>query len=437
MRNKKATFYLWVSSCYFILYGCQSASNLLHTTFVHTPISQTKQEKVLQKCDFQQASLFAKENKSPFIRDVELGLLSFYQKDLSRSKRYFQDAIDIYRKNENKPLVAFSDYLVFDYNGEGYDKVFLHNYNALNYLLEADLENARVETKNSDFIQQKERRKFYEKIKAFQESSPKDARCQSILNRYEKLFAHVNPAHNPYQNPFAYYLSALLYEEAGLYDEALIDIKNALQFYPDSKLLKKRLECYKQGSDAKVSRMEIFVDIGKSPVKREDRIAVNISKDKSQKLYFPSFVLYISDITKLVVVDEINKVVAESSLISDINAIKINAFKRQLPAMVEKIFHETLKEVAGDVLSQTTSFAPFYKMISVIYSHNNALTWASLPQRIDVLSFVPVEGRRYVLEARGEDGHVFDSVELSVNCQKKLKNCYRHFLIREKQFCRK
>ncbi len=45
----------------------------------------------------------------------------------------------------------------------------LTNYSALNYLLMGELENAKVETKNSNFIQENERHKFYDKIEKFKE----------------------------------------------------------------------------------------------------------------------------------------------------------------------------------------------------------------------------------------------------------------------------
>lgn len=50
----------------------------------------------------------------------------------------------------------------------------------------------------------------------------------------------------PYQNPFAYYISALVYEENGEFNDAYIDIKQASKYYPDSKILEEKLRYYKK-----------------------------------------------------------------------------------------------------------------------------------------------------------------------------------------------
>jgi len=435
MKCGKIVFFISIFYYAFIS-GCQSASNLLHTTVVHTPLDQNRQERLLSKCDFQRALTIAQENKSLFLKNAESGLIHFYRKDFQSAGHYFQNAIDIYRKEENKPLLTFSDYLIFDYAGEGYDKVFLHDYNALTYLLQGDLENARVETKNADFIQYKERRKFYERIKAF-DLEKQNSAVKLILNRYEKLFFHVNSQHNPYQNPFAFYLSALLFEEEGRFDDAKIDMQNALKFYTDAFLLKEKLKRYQKRDITTVPHVEIFVDVGKSPVKTQYKEAVKVSSQKRQNIYLPSFELYLSDVSKIVVKDQNNKVVARSCVMADVKAIKINAFKRELPMMLEKIFYETAREAAGSILSEKTPFAvPFYNMIKVIYSQNSALSWMTLPERVEVLSFVPRKGDLYILEARDQENRLIDSITLVLNCPKRLKNCYKHFVIRENKFCK-
>jgi len=59
------------------------------------------------------------------------------------------------------------------YEGEGYEKVFLHNYKAINYLILGSCEDARVEIKNSYRKQIEERKKFNNEIKKLQEEKKK------------------------------------------------------------------------------------------------------------------------------------------------------------------------------------------------------------------------------------------------------------------------
>ncbi len=412
----------------FFLFGCQSASNLLHSKILHRSYNAQ-----LSSCDLKAAKKRIVKSEVLFLRDVQLGQIAFYQKDFRNAEIYFNKAVDFYQHREKRPVLALSDYLVFDYNGEGYDKVFLHNYNALNYLLIGDLENAMVESRNSDFIQRQERVKFYKEISSYHPSKQLD---QSLLNRYEVLFSHVNPAHNPYQNPFSFYLSALLYEEKGAYDEAMIDMQNALKWYPDSSIMKEKLAIYKSHKKNR-KRVEIFFDIGRSPVKTQENISVKVTADASKILYLPSFELYLSDISKIIVTDSIGNVVATSSILSDIKAIKINAFKKKLPSLLDKLISEIAKEaISYEVTKHYGTAGSFYKMLNVIYSQNNNFSWILLPERIEVISFVPKKKENYILKVIDKNGKILDRLSFCPNFTKNLKNFYHCYVVKDGKFCR-
>ncbi len=387
----------------YLLVGCKSASNYLHTTVMP---------------------------KSEFLEKTDLGLLKFHQSKHQESKKYFQKAVDIYRASEDKPMIALSNIAIINYRGEGYDKVLLHNYSALNYLMMGEIENAKVETKNSNFIQKNERYKFYDKIEKF-----KDAKEQygTILDMYEQLFKSVNPVHNPYQNPFAYYVSALLYEEDNQYNDAYIDIKNALKYHNDSKILKDKLELYKSNKQIDIQkRAELFFDIGKSPTKEQIKISVKIDKNREDMLYLPTFKLYKSKIDKIIITDSYDKIIAESFILSDIDAIKINEFKEMLPSLINRVATQSGKEILIEALSQKSSpVGALFKTINTVYSQNNLQTWSSLPKRVEVISFIPKESVDYRLKIIDKDGKILNNKKLELNCIRKQKNCYQYYLIKE------
>ncbi len=401
MKSLMKVFIMIVLS--YLLVGCKSVSNYMNTTIMPT---------------------------SKFLEKTDLGLLTFHQSKHQESKRYFQEAVDIYRVWEDKPLVAFSDIAIIDYFGEGYDKVLLHNYSALNYLMMGDIESAKVETKNSNFIQKNERYKFYDKIEKFKDEKE---RYSTILTIYEQLFKSVNPTHNPYQNPFAYYVSALLYEEDNQYNDAYIDIKNALKYHKDSKILKDKLELYKSNKQLDTQkRAELFFDIGKSPTKEQIKISVKTDKNREDMLYLPTFKLYKSKIDKIVITDSFDEIIAESYVLSDIDAIKINEFKRILPSLINRLVAESGKEVLIEALSQKSSSAGvLFKMLSTVYSQNNLQTWSSLPKKIEVISFIPKESVNYRLKIIDKDGKILNNKNLELNCIKKKKNCYQYYRIIE------
>ncbi len=416
------------------LIGCQSASNYLHKTILHTNDNRKKLNQKLSSCDLQVSITIVAQNRSEFLKMVELALLEFYQFNYKESQKYFQKAINIYQFNETKPQIALSNIVVSDYVGEGYDKVLLHNYNALNYLMRGDLDGAKVETKNSNFIQKKERDRFYLEIEKYKNG---ENRYSLVLNRYEKLFDNVNSLHTPYQNPFAYYISALLYEEDNQCSEARIDIINALKYYRDSPILKDKLKLYKSSKlNSSDKRVEIFFDIGKSPLKKQVKIPVKIDENRKKMLYLPTFELYISDIDKIIITDSHDRVIAKSSTLSDINAIKINEFKAKLPSLISKVILESGKEVLSEALGKNSlSASAIYKTLNVVYSQNNLLTWSVLPQRIDVLSFLLLESEKYRLKVIDKNGKILDNKRLNLKCLKKQKNCYQYYLLRDNKFC--
>lgn len=94
------------------------------------------------------------------------------------------------------------------YKGEDYEKVFINAELAINFLMENNLEAAQVETRK--------------------------------LN--DKLYKYKYEAKLDYQqNPFAFYLSALIWEENRQWDDAYIDYKKTYEVDPNIPYLKRDL----------------------------------------------------------------------------------------------------------------------------------------------------------------------------------------------------
>src|SRR5690606_15448098 len=91
------------------------------------------------------------------------------------------------------------------YKGEDYEKVFLNAMLAINFLAMNDRDAARVET-----------RKLNDKLHKYRFEAKKD---------YQ-------------QNPFAFYLSAMIWESHREWDDAYIDYKKAYETNPDIDYLK-------------------------------------------------------------------------------------------------------------------------------------------------------------------------------------------------------
>lgn len=91
-----------------------------------------------------------------------------------------------------------------DYEGELFERITIHSLLALSFIEDGQLKDARVEAKR-------------------------------INNRLYEFTKELGPTNNSYQkDAFALYLSAMIYEALGEYDDALIDYKKALQVYESS-----------------------------------------------------------------------------------------------------------------------------------------------------------------------------------------------------------
>ena len=412
--------------------SCREASNLLHSTIENQSHDYKASALALKSCKVNEAISIVKNNKNILLKNLELGLGNYYQDDYLTSNKHFDIAINEYRKDDNKALFDISTFLKKEYQLEGYDKVLLHNYKAINYLLRGEAEKARVEAKNSNILQNEEQKK----LKRFKEVNSKENLNTHLFSRYEKLFNHVNAQHNPYQNPFAYYLSALAYAEDNDYENALIDINKAKKFFPNAKVLEHKLKQYQEQNSS--NSMELFFDIGEAPVKSQVALKLNMGNDEQRMAYLPSFHLEINNIDHIYIKNSKGNIVAKSSILVDINAIKINEFKEKLPSMLYLISQQASISLTSSKLNAHSKvLSGLFNAGAAIYGQNSTATWSFLPEKTLVISFVPKASETYSIFVISKNGEVLDEKLLILEKNQKTKNIYRHFNLRYNNICRK
>lgn len=413
----------------FILTSCKFASNVLHKATAPRIHNYDMVNNSLQSCNFDNAiNTIESNNENKLLKNAEIGLAYYFQNSYSLSNNYFDKAINQYRINENKASFALSNILKKEYQGEGYDKVFLHNYKAINYLMMGNAENARVEAKNSNLYQVEARRKLSE-FKANNQTS------KQSFSRFDRIFNSVNPKHTPYQNPFAYYISALGYEEDNEYNQALVDIRNAIRYAPYSNVLKEKLVQYQNGK--KKQSVELFFDVGKSPTKSQVKIPLDMGNGETRMAYLPAFSqVYKSNVESIRVIDSVGNKITSSSLLSDVKAIKINEFREKLPSMAYILTKEVGVTLASKALDEKSKgIASVLKIANAIYSEQDVSTWGLLPEKILVASFIPKSNESYTLELISNSGRVLQKNRLILNKKNGIKNIYKHFVIRNNKMC--
>lgn len=412
-----------------LLSGCKFASDVLHKATAPRIHNYDTVNNSLQSCSFDETiNTIKNNNENELLKNAEIGLTYYFKESYTSSNNYLDRAINQYRINENKASFALSNILREEYQGEGYDKVFLHNYKAINYLMMGNSEKARVEAKNSNLYQMEARSKLSE-FKANSGTS------NQSFSRFDKIFNSVNPQHTPYQNPFAYYISALGYEEDNEYDQALVDIHNAIKYAPYSNVLKEKLVQYQNGK--KTQSVELFFDVGKSPTKSQVKIPLDMGNGETRMAYLPAFSqVYKSDVDSIRVIDSMGNEITRSSLLSDVKAIKINEFREKLPSIAYILTKEVGVILASKTLDEKSKgIATIFKIANAVYNQQDVSTWGLLPEKILVASFIPKSNESYTMELISHSGMVLQTSRLRLDKKDGVKNIYKHFIVRNHKMC--
>ena len=115
--------------------------------------------------DAQQTLEEKKGSADKILYMMEKGRVSFLAKDYETSVKDFGFVLDEMEKNEEKAKITATGAVsqgsalltndnAIPYQGEGYERVFVHHYQALNYLFTGNLEGAGVEVRRANLEQE-------------------------------------------------------------------------------------------------------------------------------------------------------------------------------------------------------------------------------------------------------------------------------------------
>lgn len=209
-----------------------------------TSADQTAVEKELrgleEKCNSADRILYLQER----------GRIRSLNGDLHGSIADYQVASDAFENQRMKAVVSASDTffaasslasndMAIPYSGYGFEKVMLHNMQALNYLLAGKDDFARIELNRADveqtfsleqhakLAQEAEKTREKEQIQLSSSTSELDKRSS------QAVFGATS-VKNSFQNALTFYLRGSLYEDSRDWDKALIEYKKALDLHPSN-----------------------------------------------------------------------------------------------------------------------------------------------------------------------------------------------------------
>ena len=240
---------LGVTFLFLLLAGCSIA-----TTFQPYPhkIAPLQQQLTRTPLPVDLSSSFKRERRGSdkILYNLEHGRAAQLLGQTETSRNDFAVAIAAIRSNEERALVSASQFSAsvasfatndnaLPYAGEGYERVLLHHYQALNYLLEADLSGAGVEFRWANSEQQEALNHHAKELdRAEKEAQKKGAGNPAENNEFQRRYAQLDEVagqlKNSFQNAYSFYLSGVVYELQGEENDAYIAYKKALEIYPEN-----------------------------------------------------------------------------------------------------------------------------------------------------------------------------------------------------------
>lgn len=173
---------------------------------------------------------------------LEQGRLAQLAEDYAQSKQSFEAAISLLDKIDERATISLSNTAnqstslvsndnIIPYESNIYEQIFLHHFQAINYLALGDKEGAQVELRRAQRLQDKNKDQHNEN------NTLSEAAVSEYQTRLTSMNALAQRVTSSTQNAYSLYLSGLLYESQNKLDDAFIDYKHALAIAPDNLFL--------------------------------------------------------------------------------------------------------------------------------------------------------------------------------------------------------
>lgn len=175
---------------------------------------------------------------------LEQGRLYQLAGNYEQSKQSFSAAIQKFSEIDDRATISLthtasqgaalvSNDNAIPYQSNLFERIFTHQFQALNYIALGDYESAQVEMRRAQFYQDKTRDEHND--------NPDNTVSPEALTEYQSRLATLDNlaqrVKSSSQSAYSFYLAGLLYESKQQFDDALIDYKRALTIAPDNVFL--------------------------------------------------------------------------------------------------------------------------------------------------------------------------------------------------------
>jgi len=384
--------------------------------------------------------------------NMERGRVAHILGNIDASMRDFSMSMASIQANDEKALISasaiaenFGAVLINDnaisYTGEGYERVMLHHYQALNYLKKKNLEGAGVEVRRANREQEDALQRFEHEVEdAQQAAAVKQISGDSqsaVITRYAQLDEVAGRVKNSFQNAYTFYVSGFIYELLNQANDAYIDYKKALEIYPENRYLQQDVlrlaAALNMGEDLDFLRerfgieapvksavagddgeLLVLFEDGFAPQKQEVRITLPIPDAGLVPLAFPIYREYWTPQFPAGISAD-GASLGTTEPICDVRALAVKALKEKAPLIaVRQIIRAVAKGASAHAAKKQYGDigAVGMSIVNIVTEHADLRSWLTLPANAQILRATLPSGRHDIAVQHARGGSVVAEVDI-------------------------
>lgn len=341
----------------------------------------------------------------------EAGRVAQISGDFKASENYYRKAIADYRHFDDKAVISASDLgatassiLLNDnaipYEGAGFERIMVHQYQALNYLFSGDYEGALVEVRRANELQALEQKKYES------ESAVQDIENGQVSAEMQRLQRMAGDVENSFLNAYSYYVTGLLYELLGQPNDAFIDYRKAARLAPGNPYLEQDLvrlakqlhmpqytEFKKRWGDAKPrpkqdGQLVLLIERGLVPAKESFTVPFTID-GYWQRVTLPTYAGRGAPVLPANISGTGKPI--QAAPIANIDAMAITALKEQMPGIMLRqaarvaAKAEMNQQAGGSRNQRQDDFAGVaMQLFNLVSEQADRRSWLTLPKQAQI-----------------------------------------------------
>ncbi|AXQ20958.1 hypothetical protein BEN71_02080 [Acinetobacter wuhouensis] len=349
-------------------------------------------------------------SKDAVLYNLEKARLLQVNHQYEESADVYKKAFELLEKQNNrakvsvsrlgfKALSMLSNDSIVPYDVPPYEQVLAHISQAKNYIFLKDSEAASVEMRIAQRIQREIEIDHEKELEKKSAKASKNEPSNPALENVDEAFAGLNTIagkiKNTYQNAYAFYMAANLWEAVGESNDALVDYKKAYELQPDTNLAKdvQRLDRSPARGKGAVPVI-VFIEQGIVPKKIENKLALpmpNGIMNIAFATYEPS--TYVNPESLNI---KLGNKAQRSFVLNDIGALAVKDLKEKMVGTVtSQILRATTKYAAQQQLGQQLGSLGQLagNLMNIATERADLRAWSTLPSNTQIARFDVAPGK--------------------------------------------